>query len=295
MFEGFTREWIETDEAEIHLLRAGSGPPLLLLHGYPQTHVAWHKVASGLAEHFTVILPDLRGYGHSRGPDPDPEHDAYSKRAMADDMVQVMGELGYPTFALAGHDRGARVAYRLALDWPDRVTRLAVLDIIPTLEMAERTNRALAETTYHWFFLAQPAPLPEQMIANDPDYYLDWTLDSWLGDPEGIDPEARAAYHAAFRQDSVIAAACADYRAGLSSDLDHDRADRDAGRKIACPLLVLWGRDYIDGKPADFKAIWRSWADSVEGHEMDCGHFLMEEAPEKTTRALLTFLKPDKI
>jgi haloacetate dehalogenase len=178
MFEGFSREWIDTGETEIHLVRGGEGPPLLLLHGFPQSHVAWHKVAPALAEAFTLVIPDLRGYGDSSGPAPDGANLAYSKRAMALDMVAVMAALGIERFALAGHDRGGRVAYRLALDHPERVSRLAVLDIVPTLEMAETVDLGLAIGTYHWFFLAQPAPLPERLIAGDPDFYLDFTLDS---------------------------------------------------------------------------------------------------------------------
>ncbi len=289
MFEGFGREWIDTGESEIHLVRGGGGPPLLLLHGFPQSHVAWHKVAPALAEAFTLVIPDLRGYGDSSGPDPDPRNEAYSKRVMALDMVAVMAALGFERFALAGHDRGGRVAYRLALDHPERVSRLAVLDIVPTLEMAETVDLGLAIGTYHWFFLAQPAPLPERLIAGDPEFYLDFTLDSWADDPEAIDPEARAQYRRCFQNDSVIAAACADYRAGLTTDLDYDRADRATGRRIACPLLALWAAQASDGKEIDFEGVWRRWAKEVEGVGIPSGHFLMEEAPDDTARALSRF------
>ncbi len=289
MFEGFSREWIDTGEAEIHLIRGGGGPPLLLLHGYPQSHVAWNKVAPALAESFTVVIQDLRGYGDSSGPEPDIGNEAYAKRAMALDMVTIMATLGFERFALAGHDRGGRVAYRLALDHPERVSRLAVLDIIPTLEMAETVDLGLATGTYHWFFLAQPPPLPERLIAGDPGFYLDFTLDSWAGDPAAIDPEARAQYRRCFEQDSVIAAACADYRAGLTTDLTHDRADLAAGHKIACPLLALWAAQSTDGKPIDYEGTWRRWAEDVSGAEVSSGHFLMEEAPEETMLSLREF------
>ena len=289
MFEGFSREWIDTGEAEIHLIRGGEGPPLLLLHGFPQSHVAWHKVAPALAEAFTLVIPDLRGYGDSSGPAADAGNEAYAKRAMALDMVAVMATLGFERFALAGYDRGGRVAYRLVLDHPERVSRLAVLDIVPTLEMAEAVDLGLAVGTYHWFFLAQPAPLPERLIAGDPAFYLDFTLDSWAGDPAALDPEARAQYRRCFRQDSVVAAACADYRAGLTTDLAHDRADRAAGRRIACPLLALWAAQSSDGKPIDYEDIWRRWGNEVAGAEIASGHFLMEEAPKETIESLRRF------
>jgi haloacetate dehalogenase len=293
MFEGFSREWIDTGEAEIHLVRGGEGPPLLLLHGFPQSHVAWHRVAPALAEAFTLVIPDLRGYGDSSGPEPDPGNEAYSKRTMALDMVAAMAALGFERFALAGHDRGGRAAYRLALDHPERVSRLAVLDIVPTLEMADTVDLGLAIGTYHWFFLAQPAPLPERLIAGDPDFYLDFTLDSWAGDPGAIDPEARAQYRRCFRQDSVIAAGCADYRAGLTTDLAHDRVDRAAGRRVGCPLLALWAAQASDGKAIDFEGVWRRWADHVTAVEIPAGHFLMEEAPAETGQALRQFLLSD--
>lgn len=289
MYEGFAREWIETDEAEIHLVRGGEGPPLLLLHGYPQSHVIWHAVAPRLAERFSLVIPDLRGYGDSTGPEPDPENEAYSKRAMAEDMVAVMAALGHERFALAGHDRGGRVGYRLALDFPESVSRLAMLDIVPTLEMAERTDLALALSTYHWFFLAQPGGLPERLIAGEPDFYLEHTIGSWIGAGNALAPEAMAEYRRCFRQASVIAAACADYRAGLSIDLEHDRENREAGQKIACPLLSLRGGQYSKGERFTFAEIWRAWAEDVTAEEIACGHFLAEEAPEETADALLRF------
>ncbi|HYD99493.1 MAG TPA: alpha/beta hydrolase, partial [Alphaproteobacteria bacterium] len=262
-FPGFAHRRIAAGEAEIDLVTGGAGPPLLLLHGYPQTRADWHRVAPALAARFTLVLPDLPGYGDSRGPAPDPENRAYSKRAMAAAMVAVMAALGHGRFAVAGHDRGGRVAYRMALDHPDRVSRLAVLDIIPTVEMWDRIDRKRALSAYHWAFLAQTAPLPERMIAADPDFYLDWTLDSWLADKSAIDPAAREAYRRAFRRPEVIAAACADYRAGATVDAETDAADRAAGRRIACPLLMLWGEVGIDPAKADWLDVWRGWADDV--------------------------------
>ena len=289
MFEGFETRRIATEGAEIHLVMGGSGPPLALLHGYPQSHVAWHRVAPRLAESFTVVVPDLRGYGDSTGPEPDPGHQGYCKRAMAGDVAEVMAALGFERFGLAGHDRGGRVAYRLALDQPERVRRLAVLDMVPTLEMAERTDWAQALADYHWYFLAQPAPLPERLIGADPDFYLEHTIGSWLGAAGNIEAQAMAEYRRAFRRPSVIAAACADYRAGLTTDLAHDDADRAAGRRIACPLLALWGAEESDSGRHDYLAIWQGWADRATGRALQCGHFLMEEAPDETAAALAGF------
>jgi haloacetate dehalogenase len=235
MFPGFARQRLPTRDTDIHLRLGGAGPPLLLIHGYPQTHVAWHKVAPHLAESFTVVVPDLRGYGDSAAPEPDPQHVAYSKRAMAQDLVEVMTALGFDHFGLAGHDRGGRVAYRLALDHPTRVRRLAVCDMVPTLDETERTDWRLAWSTYHWFFLAQPAPLPETLIGQVPDFYVQHTLHSWVGKPEAIAPEAMAEYVRCFRRPTVIRATCEDYRAGLSVDLTHDRADRER-RARACAV-----------------------------------------------------------
>ncbi|MBI2466610.1 MAG: alpha/beta fold hydrolase, partial [Candidatus Rokubacteria bacterium] len=266
------------------------GPPVLLLHGYPQTHVAWHRVGPALASAVTVVAADLPGYGDSTGPDPDRDRQAFAKRATAATLVEVMQALGFARFAVAGHDRGGRVAYRMALDHPGRVTRLAVLDIVPTLDMVEMTDRDLALATYHWFFLAQPHPLPERLIGGDPDFYLEWTIGRWLGRPGGIDPAALAEYRRCFRKPSVIRAACEDYRAGLGLDVEHDRADRDAGRRIACPVLVLWAAQGTDGKAVEPLAVWGRWAERVTGQPLAAGHFLMEEAPDATAAALLAFL-----
>jgi haloacetate dehalogenase len=294
MFDGFDSDRIELGgNVSIFYRRGGSGPPLLLLHGYPQTHAIWHKVAPALARHFTLVMPDLRGYGASRGPMPDAAHRQYSKRMMAGDMVALMDKLGYSEFNLAGHDRGARVAYRLTLDRPECVRRLASLDTVPTIDIWEGMNAAEALATYHWPFLAVPAPLPERLIGGDPDFFVRHLLERWAGDANLLDPEAVAQYIAQFRNPATVTATCEDYRAGASCDWEDDRADRDAGRRIGCPVLVLWGRGYI-GHPSASSgvspaAIWQRWADDVSEVSLDCGHFIAEEEPERTAAALAGF------
>ena len=293
MFDGFETRRVVTSGAEINLRLGGSGPPLLLLHGYPQTHVMWHRVAPYLAERFTVAAADLRGYGDSAKPASDPAHAAYSKRAMARDQVEVMGSLGFERFAVVGHDRGARVTHRMALDHPDRVERAAVLDICPTLAMYERTDMAFASGYYHWFFLIQPYDLPERLIAADPDFYLESKTGGFGLDPrkdisETFDPAALEDYKRCFRDPAAIHASCEDYRAAATIDLEHDRADLN--RKIACPLLVLWGTQGLVGRQFDVLGLWRERAGDVTGRSIDCGHYLAEEAPADTLAALQAFL-----
>ena len=293
MFDGFETRRVATSGAEINLRLGGSGPPLLLLHGYPQTHVMWHRVAPYLAERFTVAAADLRGYGDSAKPTSDPAHAAYSKRAMARDQVEVMSSLGFERFAVVGHDRGARVAHRMALDHPDRVERAAVLDICPTLAMYERTDMAFASGYYHWFFLIQPYDLPERLIAADPDFYLESKTGGFGLDPrkevsETFDPAALEEYKRCFRDPAAIHASCEDYRAAATIDLEHDRADLN--RKIACPLLVLWGTQGLVGRQFDVLGLWRERAGDVTGRSIDCGHYLAEEAPADTLAALQAFL-----
>ncbi|MFB6168743.1 MAG: alpha/beta fold hydrolase [Haloferacaceae archaeon] len=289
MFDGFDDRRVALDDATIHVRTAGDGPPLLLLHGYPQTGAAWARVAPDLADEFSVVVPDLRGYGASEGP-ADPSAVDYAKRTLAHDAVGLMAELGHDRFALAGHDRGARVGYRLALDYPDRVERLAVLDVTPTLSKAEAMDWQAAKSTFHWLFLAQPRPLPETLIRGDPDFFLEFLLDSWAGDRSALDPAAVTAYRDAFRRDRVIRATCEDYRAGLSHDVDHDRESRAAGERIDAPLLALWGAAGRTAS-ADPLGVWERWATDVRGGPVDCGHFVMEEAPAETTDRLRGFFR----
>jgi haloacetate dehalogenase len=288
MFEGFQTRKVDTAGTSIHLRMAGSGPPLLLLHGYPQTHVMWHRVAPSLAGRFTVVCPDLRGYGDSGRPASDPEHRTYSKRASASDMVEIMAALGHQRFALAGHDRGGRVAHRLALDHPERVARLAVLDIVPTRTIFRATDQAIATGYFHWFFLIQPGGLPERLIGADPVFYLHWVLGRWGTGLEAFAPEALAEYERCFSDPAVIHASCEDYRAAASIDLADDEADLE--RAIACPVLALWGRRGLMERHFDVLATWRERsAGEVVGRALDCGHFLPEERPEATAGALLEF------
>jgi haloacetate dehalogenase len=291
MFEGFERELVRTGGAEIQLVHGGDGPPVLLLHGYPQTHAMWHAVAPRLAKHFTVVAADLRGYGDSSKPPGGEDHAAYSKRAMARDMIEVMEHLGFDRFTVVGHDRGARAAHRMALDHPDRVTKLALLDIIPTREVFARVDKALATAYYHWFFLIQPYDLPEALIiGGDPIYFLHRKLGGWGTALDTFAPETLAEYERCFRDPRTIHASCEDYRAAASIDLEHDEAD--AGRKrIECPLLLLWGANGVVGRLHDVTKVWGPYASDVHGIALDAGHFLAEERPEETARELLAFLR----
>ncbi len=289
MLDDFEERRLALDDAEIYLRIGGEGPPLLLLHGYPQTHLTWRLLAPSLAEHFTLVLPDLRGYGESKGPPPDQENRAYSKRVMAEDMRHVMRELGFSRFALGGHDRGGRVAYRLCLDYPEAVSAFAAVDIVPTLDLWEGMDAAGAIGAWHWPFLAQPAPLPEQAIAGAKEAIIGSFLRKWAGSPDALEADAVQAYLAQFDRPEVIAATCADYRAGASVDWQADAEDRAAGRRLACPVLTLWGIDYIGDEEPTPVTIWKRWADRVEGRGLACGHFLQEEAPEEVAEALTAF------
>lgn len=291
MFEGFERHRITTSGAEINLVCGGKGPPLLLLHGYPQTHAIWHRIAPRLAERFTVVAADLRGYGDSSKPASDEAHASYSKRATALDQVEAMAALGFETFFLAGHDRGGRVGHRMVLDHPDRVRKLAVLDIAPTYTVFARTDKTMATAYYHWFFLIQPYDLPERLIGNDPEYYLRRKLGHWGRDETAFAPEAVAEYVRCFSDPATIHASCEDYRAAASIDLEHDEVDM--GTKVACPLLVLWGGRGFVAQAYDVLAVWRERAADVRGHAIDCGHFLPEERPDETCAALTDFLATD--
>jgi haloacetate dehalogenase len=288
VLEGFERLSIETTGATINVLRAGSGPPVLLLHGWPQTLVQWHLVAPRLAERFTVVLADLRGHGDSSKPAGGERQAAYAKREHALDQVEVMAALGFDRFALVGHDRGARVAHRLALDHADRVVRLVLLDVAPTLFVVESTSHAGAWANYHWYFLTQPYDLPERLIGADPDYFLRWTLRSWSGgDDSFLDERAVAEYARCFRDPATIHATCEDIRALVGVDLEHDRADREANRLVECPLLVVWGTRW---RSADLLSPWRDHARNVQGRPLDAGHWLAEERPTELSAELLGFL-----
>jgi haloacetate dehalogenase len=291
MFDGFTARDLPTERGTIHAMVGGEGPPLLLLHGYPQTHLMWHTSAPLLAERFTVVAADLSGYGASFRPAPADDHLPHSKRALALDQVQAMASLGHERFAVAGHDRGGRVAYRMALDHPDRVTALAVLDIVPTAEVWARADDKLALGYWHWGFLAQPAPLPERLIAGDPDAYFDHhLLMIGLGsDPEAYPDEVMAAYRRQLDDASAVTAICEDYRAGATVDRQLDEADR--GREITCPVLCLWGaRGALPIFYADVLAVWRPWAPGVTGRGVEASHFLVEDRPDEVVAALIAFL-----
>ena len=288
MFEGFEAHQIETGGATINLVKGGEGPPLLLLHGYPQSHVMWHKVAPRLAEDFTVVLSDLRGYGDSGKPSGDPEHMNYSKRAMAQDQVDVMQHLGFESFFLVGHDRGARVSHRLVKDHPQRVQKLAVLDIIPTRRMFQIVNKEMATNTYHWFFLIQPYDFPERMIGAAPDYFIRGRFERGQNAAEVFPPDAVAEYVRCACDPAAIHAMCEDYRAGASIDLVHD--DADFNQKVGCPLLVLWSATGYVGRTQDVLQVWKDYATDVRGHSMPCGHHIAEELPEETYAAVKAFL-----
>ena len=289
LFPGFASHWIDTSVGRMFARAGGSGPPLLCLHGYPQTHVMWHRVAPALARHFTLVLPDLPGYGWSAVPDAKADHAPYTKRAMADVMIEIMEGLGHARFRLAGHDRGGRVAYRLALDHPGRPISLATLDIVPTWSMWHTFDAKLAMRAWHWTFLAQPAPLPELLLGKAANEYFDLLTAKWLaGKKDAFDARALAHYRASFTDPLRIHASCEDYRAGQSTDVAYDEVDRKTGNKIACPMLALWG---AGGLPRDLDplAVWREWATNVQGAAIDCGHFLCEEAPDATAAALIEF------
>jgi haloacetate dehalogenase len=287
MFDGFRLEMVDTGEALIRMRHGGSGPPLLLLHGHPQTHAMWHKVAPMLAESFTVVAMDLRGYGESSKPPSDERHEPYSKRAMARDGVAVMRHLGFEQFYVAGHDRGARCAYRMALDHPERILKLAVLDIIPTGEAWRRADMRFALDFWHWAFLAQPYPFPERLIGADPDYYY-WRRHS-PDPPDYGDREVFEDFRRGFTNPETIHSMCEDYRAGATIDLELDEADRRAGRKIECPALALWAAEDELGEWYDVLEVWRDWADDVQGRALPCGHHMALEAPDETYRELFRF------
>ncbi|MCK2243019.1 MULTISPECIES: alpha/beta fold hydrolase [unclassified Crossiella] len=286
---GFTSRIVDADGVGIHTVTAGEGPPLLLLHGYPQTHLIWHEVAPRLAERFSVVLTDLRGYGDSDKPAPGPDNAEYGKRAMASDQLAVMRRLGFEQFAVAGHDRGGRVAHRLALDHPESVTRLAVLDIVPTRYTFTHADKHFGLGYYHWFFLAAGHGIPERLIGNDPEFWIRARMGARHHGGTPFAEAAIAEYVRCFRDPAAIAASCADYRAAASIDLVHDDAAARAGNRIQCPLLALWGEAGFVGRSYDVLAAWREYAEQVSGKGLPCDHYLPEEAPEDTAAALAAF------
>lgn len=286
---GFEEDRQSAGEATYFVAQGGAGPPLLLLHGFPETHLCWTEVAPSLARVRRVVAPDLRGYGASDAPAGGPRGEGYSKREMADELVELMAACGHERFAVAGHDRGARVAFRLALDHPERVTRVALLNIIPTVDQFERMGAGPSLGYWPWFLLAQPAPFPERIMHADPDALLDHVFGSWASDPAAIGPERRQAYRDALTP-GTIASMCADYRASFHLDREHDAEDRAAGRRIAAPTLLVTGEDEIQLEDAPH--VWCGWAEDLTATRVPGGHFIPEEAPRELIEDLLAFLAP---
>jgi haloacetate dehalogenase len=290
LLPAFAYQRMDVEGLTVNYAISGSGPPLLLLHGYPQNHLMWRRVAPALARDHTVVLADLRGYGDSGKPAPDAAGLVYAKRSMARDQVGLMRQLGFPQFQLAGHDRGARVAHRLTLDHPGAVTRLAILDIVPTRHVLHNVTLAMATTYYHWFFLSTGNGIPERLIGADPGYWVRSLIAPLLGEGASIDPEAMEDYIRCFRDPRTVAASCADYRSAVSTDLAHDDETFAAGQRIDCPLLALWGAQGFVGRGYQPLAVWQQYATDVRGQELPTGPFLPEVAPELVIEALRDFL-----
>ena len=290
MIEGFAHQRVAAAGIAFSVYTAGRGPAVLLLHGYPQTHLIWRHLAPALGRAFTVVVPDLKGYGDSDAPPPAPDAANYSKRTLATELVALMRALDHERFFVVGHDRGARVAYRMAFDHPERVVKVAVLDIVPTGAMWAAATRTFAVNAFHWGFLAQPNGLPERLIGTDPDVWLEFVCRKWTRDYARLEP-AMPEYKRCFRRPEVIAATCADYRAGATLDDEHDRADLAMARKIACPVLACWSDTFVgQGKSADPLATWRNYAADVRGFAVECGHFIPEEAPDSIAGPIAQFL-----
>jgi len=292
MFTSFQTRTVLREGVRLHTRVAGEGPPLLLLHGHPQTQAMWHRVAPALVGRFTVVLMDLRGYGDSSRPEPDAAHTAHSKREMALDALAVMAQHGFDRFGVLAHDRGARVAHRLAADHPQAVQRLMLLDIAPTLTMYAQTSEDFARAYWHWFFLIQPPPLPEALIESDPARYVRSVMGSRHAGLAPFDPVALAEYQRCAALPGTGTSICEDYRASAGIDLEHDRADVAAGRRLAQPLLVLWGEHGTVGRCFDVLSLWRERADQVSGRALPCGHYIAEELPERVVAEALDFFTP---
>lgn len=288
MFEGFETRQIETESVKFNVVIGGTGPALLLLHGYPETHVAWHAVAPLLKDTFSLVIPDLPGYGDSVGRDASENHFNHSKRAMAEDLVNLMTALGHEHFTVAGHDRGGRVAYRLTLDHPEKVTRLVVLDIGPTVDTWESMDMEFAVDGFHWPLLAQPKPIPETLIGPNAEFFLYVLLDRFAGKDASLDPAAVAEYARCFKNPDVLLATCEDYRAGARVDIEHDETDRKDSVRITCPVHVIRGTEYMPSSPLQ---TWRKWADNVSETAIDCGHLIAEEQPDQCAAAIRQFLQ----
>tara|TARA_B100001057_G_scaffold73131_1_gene67450 strand:+ start:891 stop:1760 length:870 start_codon:yes stop_codon:yes gene_type:complete len=289
MFQNFNKQVFSYNSISINYVIGGSGPPLLLLHGYPQTYFIWHKIAYELSKKYTVVASDLRGYGDSSKPDSDKNHDPYSKRAMAKDQIKLMKHLGFDSFLVAGHDRGGRVGHRMALDYPSVLEKLVVMDIAPTYTMYKTTDMDFAKSYYHWFFLIQPANIPETMIGSDPEFYLNKKISQWGKDSDAFTKTAFSEYLRCFTPET-IKASCEDYRASASIDLEHDQIDINNNNKIECPVMVIWGDKGYVGNKYDIVAEWKKFAKEVVGYGLPCGHYLPEEAPNETLEALVSFL-----
>jgi len=286
MFDGFKLDFLELSEATLRVRHAGSGPPVLLLHGHPRTHTTWHRVAPLLAQSCTVVCPDLRGFGRSSKPADSPNHSGSSKRAKARDCIDLMTRLGFERFSIVGHDRGAYTAFRTALDYPDRIERLAILDAVPILEALERCDARFAQMWWHWFFFAQPDK-PERAILADPD--------AWYGGiPEAMGDENFEDYRAAIHDPDTVHGMLEDYRAGLGIDRENDEENRRFGHKVECPTLLLWSlQDDLETLYGDVLAVWMTWTENLRGRGLNCGHHMAEEAPEELAAELLTFLQAD--
>jgi haloacetate dehalogenase len=291
MFDDFKDVSATVDGVRIKAIQGGNGPALLLLHGHPQTHAIWHKVVPELTKHFTIVAADLRGYGDSGKPEGLPDHSNYSKRRMAQDQVDLMRKLGYESFAVLAHDRGGRVAARMALDHPAVVKKLITLDVAPTLAMYEKTSFEFARAYWHWFFLVRPAPFPETLIRADADLYLKQTIGARSAGLKPFTPEAYAEYLRCLQQPDTAHGICEDYRASVTIDLEHDRESLAKGQKITCDFLALWGAEGVIEKCFDPVAEWKHLSDNVSGHSLPCGHYIPEEAPELLLERVLPFLR----